>query len=121
MTYDEILASIVRKEKHTQKPSQYERIYTVTTIARDARHGGQRTPGIFTTFQAAQDVVEKNSNDLWENSYMLAVIEAVVPNWLYSSGLLMEQYWYFWDNKLEKYVPIEIPEDYQNLFGFGIG
>lgn len=123
--YDDMLAScVVKPEGHTQKvrpagvPS---RLYTVTTIAESARYGGNRTVVVCDSFEAAREIVEKNYGDIWECSYMLAVIEAVVPNRLYAH--LDEQYWYRWvgDREDGAYQAIEVPERYRNVVGFGIG
>lgn len=95
------------------------RLYTVTTIAASARYGGTRTPGIFTTFQKAIDCVLNNYVDIYECSYRLACVEAVVPNGLYS--LLFEQYWFRWVGTPDagRYVPIRKPKNMSN--GFAIG
>jgi hypothetical protein len=117
--YDEILASVVRKEAHTP-PALQGVVFAVTTIARSERFGGTRTPAVCMSFERAREIVETNEGDIWECSYMLCVIEAVIPDQLYGTNGDY-QYWYFWDMKEHRYVPIETPERYQNMFGFGIG
>lgn len=118
--YDEILAAVVRKEAHTPPEDERGVLFTVTTIARSEKFGGSRTPVICLTFDRARQIVEENEGDIWEYSYMLCVIEAVLPDVLYSAAG-GPQYWYAWDLKQEKYLPIEIPEAYENTFGYGIG
>ena len=98
------------------------RLYTVTTIAASARYGGIRTPVVCDSFKAAKRIVELNGVGIYETTYQLAVIESIIPNWLYYS--LGEQYWYVWKGSCEtgKYVPIEAPERYINSSGLsGIG
>jgi hypothetical protein len=121
--YDEVVRTVVLKPGgHTvarwpelHGPEQ-PRLYTVTTIASSARYGGTRTPVICSSFERAHDMVTRNEGELWEYSYMLAVIEAIVPDRLYCN--LEEQYWYVWR---DGYVPIEVPEKYRQVCGFGIG
>ena len=113
--YNDLLARCVWKpEGHAQVParegSDCPRLYTVTTIAPSARYGGTRTPGIFTSFERAREVVEGNLGDIWEHSYMLAVIEALHPDRLYS--MLDEVYWYRWDGSEKRYRAIETPSEY---------
>lgn len=128
--FDEIVRSVVVKDGHRQAPPTPEvvdydgqRFYMVTTMASSRRYGGIRSPVICSTFQRAKEIVEKNEGDIYECSYSLAVIEAVVVDWLYG-GLLNEQYWYVWKGSPEDgaYVPIERPArfDGRTLIG-GIG
>lgn len=95
------------------------RLYSVTTIAKDFIHGGMRTPVICTTLERAKQIVESNEGDIWEYSYMLAVIEGVIPDRLYSAS--DESYWYCWNVDKGCYQPTECPPQYKNVFGFGIG
>jgi hypothetical protein len=111
--------------KHVQRTAgeypEAPRLYTVTTIAPSARFGGERTPVICDSFERAQEIVERNEGDIWECSYHLVVIEAVIPNWLYGSSYANERYWYRYNTDAERYEPIETPERYELTFGFGIG
>lgn len=124
--YNEILKSCVLKPGgHRQMESTADkpvRLYTVTTIAQSVMYGGMRTPVICDSFDKAVMIVEDNVGDIWEYSYMLAVIEAVIPNKLYG-GIMGEQYWYRWtrDEIGGSYKAIETPLSYKNTFGFGIG
>lgn len=124
--YDEVVKSCVPKPcTHSQLPAPEgvsKRLYTVTTIAASARYGGTRTPVVCDDFEVAREIVERNAGDIFETSYRLAVIEAVVPNQLYG-GTLDEQYWYRWDGPYEtgRYVPVERPSAYEGTVGFGIG
>ena len=123
--YDEILASVVPKPVgHVEKPLPEEvtkhngtRVYAVTTIASSEWYGGTRTPVVCDSFEAARRIVEENQGDIWECSYMLVVIEAVVCNWLYYN--LDERYWYVW--REDHYEAIECPSEYENIIGWGIG
>lgn len=121
--YDEIVKSVVLKGAHV--PAELEarrRLYTVTTIASSARYGGTRTPVVCTTFERARAIVEKNEGDIFEFSYKLVVIEAVIADELYG-GTLDEQYWYVWRGygRTGRYEPIERPKAYEGTVGFGIG
>ena len=122
--YDDTVASCVEKPGgHVQwdKPDNVPvRLYTVTTIAASARYGGTRTVVVCDSFEAARAIVEKNYGDIWECSYMLAVIEAVAANQLYRH--LDEQYWYRWvGDRQGGYQAVERPARYRNVCGFGIG
>lgn len=129
--YYEVVKSVVLKPEGHKKmdpPPKPElpRLYTVTTIACSARFGGTRTPVICSTFEKAAEMVENNDGDLYECSYRLVVIEAVVPDHLYTT--LHEQYWYVWVynhkdsvNSEGSYKAIETPEVYKNIVGWGIG
>lgn len=110
-------------DNHVQKAPHKDRkaLYTITTIAPGPRFGGQRTPAICDNLERAREIVENNEGDIWECSYYLAVIEAVFPNYLYSSSYSDERYWYRYNTGTRRYEPIETPEWYKNTFGFGIG
>jgi hypothetical protein len=113
---------IVKPAGHIQVEGDAKRLYTITTIARSDRYGGMRTPCICSSFDIARDIVENNSCDIYETSYMLAVIEAIIPDVLYGS-LPAEQYWYLWigDYETGKYIAVEPPDEFKNTTGFGIG
>lgn len=122
LEYEEAIENAVMKpEGHTQlpDPKNRKRLYAVTTIASSPKFGGNRTPVICDSFERAKEIVETNEGDIWEYSYYLVVIEAIVPNYLYST--LDEQYWYIWDHDSKCYKPIERPEIYNDICGFGIG
>lgn len=101
--YKEIVCSAVLKEEgHIQleipdnvQKHNGRRLYTVTTIASSARYGGTRTVVVCSTFERAKEIVESNEGDIFEMSYYLVVIEAVVADWLYVA--IDEQYWYVWE------------------------
>lgn len=111
---------------HQQKePDRKNRLYTITTMASSPRFGGNRTPVICDNWGRANQIVLSNACDIWEYSYMIVVVEAVLPNELYG-GFLREQYWYKWfgpknDMASGGYRAIEIPKDFENTSGFGIG
>lgn len=106
---------------HVLKPfDNKKRLYTVTTFAAAARFGGDRTPVICDSFEIAKRFVERNVGDIWEYSYDLVVIEAVLPNVLYGC-LPGEQYWYKWDLDAQAYRPIKCPPGKENIIGHGIG
>jgi len=127
--YDEIVKNVVLKPEGHKVAGPRPAVpclYTVTTIASSSRFGGTRTPAICTTFEKAAEMVENNDGDLYECSYRLVVIEAVVPDHLYTT--LHEQYWYVWVynhkdsvNSEGSYKAIETPEVYKNIVGWGIG
>lgn len=125
--YEEVVKSAVIKDGHRQAPRSEEvekhhgqRLYMVTTLARSARFGGKRTVAVCSTFEAAQEIVEKNQGDIFECSYHLAVIEGIVADWLYG-GDLDERYWYVWEGTSSDgaYVPIEEPEAFANHGNIG--
>jgi hypothetical protein len=121
--YEEAVRTAVPKEKHVAVVTDKPRIYAVTSIASRDVYGGTRTPVICDSFEAACEYVESNSMDLWENSYMLVVIEANVPNHPYGIGLdpAGEEYWYRWNLEANRYEPIEKPKEYEKTVCFGIG
>lgn len=123
--YDAIVASCVRRPGgHEQKsaPPDTKRLYTVTTIAASARFGGTRTPVICDSFDEACDIVESNAGDIFETTYKLVVVEAIVPNALYG-GDLDERYWWKWEGSHADggYVAIEAPEALADRTGFAVG
>ena len=102
-----------------------EIIYTVTAFQR-IRHskvcdympdfGERRCMGWFSTKEEAENAVENNINDIYENFYEYAIIEKV------DSGIKLpdvERYLYKWEN--DKYKPIDIPIELNNISNFGIG
>lgn len=125
--YDAVVASVTGRAAHEQAPAPrwleeqgIARLYTVTTIAASARYGGTRTPVVCSSWERAREIVEANEGDIWESSYMLAVIEAVAADCLYGGGL-DERYWYAWDLGEGRYRPVEPPAAYAGQCGFGIG
>lgn len=120
LAYRDLLEKCVPCEAHIQKPSNVQRLYTVTTLAASPKYGGERTPVICTSFERAVQIVARNEGDIWETSYHLVVIEATQPNVLYG-GFLDEQYWYKWDPNAQAYRPIQCPPGKENILGYGIG
>ena len=127
--YENILKSCVKKNTphiKLEKDQFCKFVYTVTTIARSAKYGGQRTPIVCSSFEFANEVVSENIGDIWETSYQLAVIESVIIDCLYGSSD-GNKYWYIWEKNGDddtydgQYVPIEEPEEFKNIYGFGIG
>jgi len=122
---DESLAACVPKpEGHVEPPLNLAllgMLYSITTIARNEKFGGTRTVAICTSLTTACRIVEGNHGDIWEHSYMLAVIEAVWPNALYGGLKGRDTYWYRWSVEKKAYEAIETPDAYQKRAGFGIG
>lgn len=125
--YENILKSCVKKDtphiKLEDDCTKY--VYTITTIAKSNKYGGQRTPIVCSSFEYAVEVVSENNGDIWETTYNLAVIESVLIDCLYGSSY-GERYWYIWERNGEdtydgQYVPIEEPEPFKNTYGYGIG
>ena len=113
---------------HIQKPqTEYlnmTRLYTITTMASAPKYGGERTPAVCSSFERAKEIVEKNEGDIWEYSYDLVVVEAVLADFLYSSAYLMERYWWAWIDITGEdgcYKAIEEPSRFEHIVGFGIG
>jgi hypothetical protein len=130
--YREVVRSAVPKVEHVQLDCPEEilqnrgvRLYTVTTMAASSSLGGTRTVAVCSSFERAREIVESNEGDIFETSYHLVVIEAVVADWLYYP-LADEQYWFVWkpdslDKVSGRYVPIEQPAAYEGMCNFGIG
>lgn len=102
-------------------------VYTVTTIDENSKKllDKDRTPGIFTTFELAEQTVLENEMDISEggmNRY--CVIEKTLLNCLYPTPDPNDklQVWYEWNEKEEEYIKIPLPpKKYINVCGFGIG
>ena len=124
--YTQAVKNAVRKPNgHEQMPLAPEYgnescIYAITTICHGVHFYSVRTPGIATSFDEAKGLVESNAGDIWEYSYSLCVIEALLPNCVYGN-VLGEMYWYVWDTSEQKYVAIEEPKEYMGICGWGIG
>ena|ERR1700733_14700867 len=129
--YNTILSSylssyVVKPDGHTPLPFDHrlgdpdDRLYTITTFYKHEKFNSKRTPGITTSFDKANTLVEGNYGDIYEFSYGLVVVEAVMANQLYGN-IPDEQYWYAWDQQQEKYVPIETPKQLEHTIGWGIG
>jgi len=120
---DEMLASCVVKPDGHQKLIGMlgaERLWSVTTIARNAKFGGTRAVAICDSFGRAKEIVETNEGDIWEHSYMLAVIEGFDANHLYGGN---EQllFWYRWNIDSNCYEAIETPAPYEGVTGITVG
>jgi hypothetical protein len=116
-----LAACVLKPEGHTQKAGARNRLYTVTTIAATESYGGTRCIVVCDSFERAKKIVETNEGDIFETTYWLAVIEAIIPNYLYHYE--DERYWYLWKGTREEgqYLPIHGPKAYENTIGFGIG
>lgn len=120
--YEDAITKAVWLDAHPMKEvDRSGRLYTITTIARSPKYGGERTPVICSTLDWARKIVETNNGDIYEYSYMLVVIEGLRPDELYSASDVDERYWYCWDREQRCYRPIETPDMYKNTFGFGVG
>ncbi len=125
--FDAVLETcVLRSVPHAQKPAPKQviehdgkRLYTVTTIASSARFGGTRTVTVCDTFERAKEIIEANEGDIFECSYLLAVIDTIVAGWLYF--IIDEQYWYCWvgDAKDGGYKAIDRPKAYRTVMGIG--
>jgi len=102
-------------------------VYSVTTIAKDAAHGGQRTVAVCDTWERAADIIRANEGDVWETTYHFAVIESTELNVLYGGFGERTQWWFCWDAAPDgdlmngSYVPCESPSLFDRVQGFGIG
>lgn len=125
--YDESVKGAKRLAGHRQRPLPKgfvgKRLYTITTIAASARYGGTRTVAVCDSLARAREIVKSNEGDIFECSYLLAVIEAIACNCLYPQVNPSEQYWFRWegDSRTGRYLPIKTPPGYENTFGFGVG
>jgi hypothetical protein len=112
----DMLGACVSSPDHTQKQGPDGRLYTVTTIAKSESYGGTRTVVVCDSFERSVEIVTTNEGDIYENSYELAVIEAILPNVLYDYQ--EEEYWYRWD---DGYKPIQKPYALGMTVCWGIG
>jgi hypothetical protein len=128
---DEVLAACVVKPDGHEKPLgpfaprdrlfASTRLYSVTTIAKNAKFGGSRTVCVCDDFSRAKEIVETNEGDIWEHSYMLVAIEQFEANTLYGGLRDHHVFWYRWNIENACYEAIETPAPYLNAIGFGIG
>lgn len=130
--YNAAVKGAVRKpEGHKQDPVEdpegIKRLYTVTTIASGPAYGGTRTWGVFDKFELACETVEINDGDIFENSYMFAVVEAIACNCIFGGVPLSdgepEQYWFVWEGDPETggYRSIQRPAMFDGVINFGVG
>jgi hypothetical protein len=124
---DEALAACVVKPDGHEKPrvrpwnTEAYPLYSITTIAKNAKFGGSRTVCICDGFSRAKEIVETNEGDIWEHSYMLVVIEQFDANVLYGGLGEHPVFWYRWSVEDARYEAIETPTSYRDVTGFGIG
>lgn len=127
-----VMGAVEKPEGHKQDPvedpARVKRLYTVTTIASGPAYGGTRTWGVFDKFELACETVEMNDGDIFENSYMFAVVEAIACNCIFGAVALdegeePEQYWYVWvgDPQTGRYCPIQRPAMFDGVINFGVG
>jgi len=130
--YKEVVRNAVFKpEGHVEEPSadypEMARLYVITTIASLPMYGGERTPGICLSFERAREIVENNEGDIFECSYALVVVESVLADCVYGSGLIKERYWWVWHDVTDHqgddgcYRAIEEPARFNDTIGFGVG
>jgi len=91
--------------------------YFVTTIRKNFQC---RTVGWYSELKDAEECVEKNYCDIYEDGYYpFAVIEEVKEG-IYPIPGESEQ-WYEWDKSKEQYIKCEKPEFFKNCVNFAIG
>ena len=100
-------------------------IFTITTVPNGALSdtlGDTRTVGYFPTREEANAAVLDNSMDMQEGRYMYAVVERSLPG-VYNYQC--EEQWYEWGHDQESgqdsYAPIEKPEKFRRVVGWGLG
>ena len=119
-SYDTIVSSVERCERHTKPECEEGMLWSVTTIARSPLYGGTRCVAVCRSFERAVEIVETNEGDIWETTYKLAVIEGVEPDRLYPTSSDL-QFWFVWNRESRTYVPIRVPAAYEFTFGIGLG
>ena len=99
-------------------------IYTITTCETIKNghlgwpeFGITRTIGWYQDFNTADLCVRENWGDIWETCYNYAIIEYV------EEGLYpITQRWYYqWDSKNWRYIPIEEPKCMKHITNISIG
>lgn len=119
--YRSAVAHVSPVDRHTCEPKA-GRIYTVSTVAESPSYGGTRTVAACGTFAKAEEIILGNYGDLFETTYLFAVIEEVELDLLYG-GFEHRQWWYSWlgDYQTGVYRPIKTPAEYEYVSGFGVG
>lgn len=86
-----------------------------------------RTPAVCLSLRRAKQMVRRDEGSLNEAGYYpLLVIEKKFADAPYGAvwhcGIKRKsQWWYKYDHKVNKWLPIERPEDFHQTIGFGIG
>ena len=100
----------------SKKEKKY--IYIVTTM-RDLETGNNpHSRCWFSKLKDAKLTIEINDLDLHECYYDYAVIEKVRE---YTLALVDKEWWYKWNNRKKKYMPIDKPKKLKYVCNFGIG
>jgi len=119
-----IANAVVKTDGHKQMDNQYpndDRLYTITTICYGDYFTSTRCVGVCSSFDRAVEIVETNEGHIWENSYDLVVVEAIVDNAVYGN-IIGEDYWWVWEGDDDgKYVAIITPKEFDNTVGWGVG
>ena len=125
--YKSAIANAVLKvdgHKQMDMPVEYageQRLYTITTICYGENFKSTRCVGVCSSFERAIVIVERNEGDIWEASYDLVVVEAILDNCVYGN-VIGEDYWFVWDGSEDgKYVAILTPKEFESCFGWGVG
>lgn len=82
--------------------------------------GAERLVGYYFTKKDAFDSVINNVCDIWETCYTYALIEAVKPG-LYEPASKSERWFFKYNRVINKYEPIDEPDDLEHIVGFTIG
>jgi uncharacterized protein involved in copper resistance len=77
-----------------------------------------RTPGWTKNRFDAERIVLDNIGDIHEGRYQYAVIEEL-PEGLYPFSI--NEWWYYWNTKKDRYVLINKPEEMKMFKNFSIG
>ena len=78
----------------------------------------QRVVGFFSDVSKAKSSLIEQSENLFEYYYEYAAIE-VLEEGIYPNVVSCE--WFIYDQKIEKYIPCEEPEDFKNITNVSIG
>jgi len=106
------------KEAHiVDYPTDHPLTFTITTISSGPQYGGTRTPVVCSSFERAQEYVLENAMDMWEHSYMFAVITAIPLDYFYPTMIsrangvdYVLDYWFKWDLEEGRYRPVDLIE-----------
>lgn len=82
--------------------------------------GLHRTYGWYSKAKDAQKSVKENKGDLYECAYRYIIIEEVKEG-VWAGAFKGREWWYEWNRKEKKYVPIEKPEELCNVTCFAMG
>lgn len=100
------------------KKGKSKTIFTVCGMENFKANSLNATFGWYSKLSLALDAVKKNDCDFHEAVYQYIVVEEVKEG---DFGMAIKEWWFKWDKKEKKFLPISKPKETLGTINWGIG